>query len=328
MDEPSLTAGCKIMKITLKILIFVLLTVFMASHANAEIIDLPKTGQATSYATGDDGDLQKGAAWPSPRFTGNGDGTVTDNLTGLVWLKQANYNSTSETTGTANWDDALAFCNALQSGQCGLTDGSVAGEWRQPNLNELQSLIHYGLYDPAVPDTAGTGQWVEGDPFTGVQSSSYWSSTTNAGLTTYAWDVGMYYGDVSYDDKNSSYYVWPVRDAIDEEKSVSECFIATAAYGSPIKPNVNILREFRDRFLLVNAIGKGFVRLYNTYSPPIADFISNHDSLRVIVRVSLMPIVGLSRVALKIGFVSTMALMLFFVIGIFGLFRVRRKFRS
>ena len=51
---------------------------------------VPKTGQTTSYATGDDGELEKGVAWPNPRFTDNNNGTVTDNLTGLIWLKHAN----------------------------------------------------------------------------------------------------------------------------------------------------------------------------------------------------------------------------------------------
>ncbi|UCE55232.1 MAG: hypothetical protein JSV31_07260 [Desulfobacterales bacterium] len=49
-----------------------------------------KTGQTDSYADCDDGDLEKGIVWPVPRFTDNEDGTVTDNLTGLVWLKNAN----------------------------------------------------------------------------------------------------------------------------------------------------------------------------------------------------------------------------------------------
>lgn len=49
-----------------------------------------KTGQTTSYGTRDDGALQKGVAWPNPRFTDNANGTVTDNLTGLIWLKNAN----------------------------------------------------------------------------------------------------------------------------------------------------------------------------------------------------------------------------------------------
>ena len=51
---------------------------------------VPKTGQTTIYAAGDDGALQKGVAWPTPRFTDNDNGTVTDNLTGLIWMKNAN----------------------------------------------------------------------------------------------------------------------------------------------------------------------------------------------------------------------------------------------
>ena len=51
---------------------------------------VPKTGQTISYGTRDDGDLQKGVAWPTPRFTDNNNGTVTDKLTGLIWMKNAN----------------------------------------------------------------------------------------------------------------------------------------------------------------------------------------------------------------------------------------------
>lgn len=55
----------------------------------AKYAPVPKTGQTQSYTAGDDGDLQKGVAWPTPRFAGNGNGTVTDKLTGLIWLKNA-----------------------------------------------------------------------------------------------------------------------------------------------------------------------------------------------------------------------------------------------
>ena len=106
--------------------------------------------------------------------------------------------------------------------------------------------------------------------------------------------------------------------------SDSICFIATAAYGSPMEPHVKILRAFRDRILLVNAIGRGFVRLYYKYSPPIANFIANHDSLRTIVRVSLLPVVGVSWIALKMGFVATMALMFFLVAGLIGIIGFRK----
>ena len=106
------------------------------------------------------------------------------------------------------------------------------------------------------------------------------------------------------------------------------CFIATAAYGSLMEPHVKILRDFRDRFLIVNSIGKGFVRLYYAYSPPIADFIAKHDGLRAMVRISLFPVVGVSWIALKIGSVSTVALMLIFISCFVGLVCFRRRYKE
>jgi hypothetical protein len=81
----------------------------------------------------------------------------------------------------------------------------------------------------------------------------------------------------------------------------SGCFVATAAYGSLMEPHVKLLRKFRDRVLLAHPAGKTFVRLYYTYSPPLADFIAKSDALRVLVRWSLLPLVGLSWVALRFG---------------------------
>jgi len=171
---------------------------------------VPKTGQTPTVPlnpapTGSDGDLQKGVAWPSPRFTDNGNGTVTDNLTGLVWLKNANA------FGSRIWATALTDCATLNTGEAGLSDGSVEGAWRLPNRRELLSLIDDGRYSPALCNAAGTGQWTSGDPFTGVQSSYYWSSTSLADYTGLAWVVHLGYGYVHYDGKTITYYVWPVR---------------------------------------------------------------------------------------------------------------------
>lgn len=74
------------------------------------------------------------------------------------------------------------------------------------------------------------------------------------------------------------------------------CFIATAAYGTPMAEEIQILREFRDEYLLTNPLGQGLVDLYYTVSPPIADFITDHPSLKPIVRVGLMPIVAMCRI--------------------------------
>ena len=157
-----------------------------------------KTGQTTSYGTRDDGALasQTGAASPNPRFTDNGNGTVTDNLTGLVWLENTNC------VGAMGWTAAMTWAAALVSGNCGLTDNSVAGQWRLPTIKELSSLIHRGAYNPALP---------AGHPFAGDQSKDFWSSTTLAATPGFAWYVSLYNGYVNAVDKANNFYVWPVR---------------------------------------------------------------------------------------------------------------------
>jgi hypothetical protein len=171
---------------------------------------VPKTGQTPTAPlnpapAGSDGASQKGVTWPNPRFKDNADGTVKDNLTGLIWLKNANA------FGSKTWATALMDCNGLAANGTTLTDGSVAGDWRLPNRKELDSLIALQYFSPALCNTLGTGQWAEGDPFTGVQSGIYWSSDTSANHPGYAWLVYMYHGLVDFDRKMSKYYVWPVR---------------------------------------------------------------------------------------------------------------------
>ena len=165
-------------------------------YAKAIPTQVPKTGHTTGYVSGDDGALQKGVAWPSPRFTDNSNGTVTDNLTGLIWLKNASC------FGSQIWHSAVNDAKGLANGSCGLTDGSSAGAWRLPNIKELQSLVDFGRVNPALPS---------GHPFSGVQSDYYWSSTTVADYPIMAWNLGLYEGRVDYDNNVGTFYVWPVR---------------------------------------------------------------------------------------------------------------------
>ena len=176
------------------------------NSAHAAPAPIPQTGQTTSYGAGDDGALKAGVAWPNPRFTDNDNGTVTDNLTGLIWLKNANCTDTvggkSPSSGLP-WVDAITWSNAMASGKCGLTDGSTAGQWRLPTRRELKSLVNR--------QQANNATWLIGQGFTSVQSNHYWSSSTNAYSTTSAWSVYMNVGNVDYPYKTVSYYVWPVR---------------------------------------------------------------------------------------------------------------------
>jgi hypothetical protein len=169
---------------------------------------VPKTGQTvcrdpTGYpvdctGTGQDGEHQLGVSI-SPRFTDNADGTVKVNLTGLIWLKNANC-----FVGQA-WPIALSQANTLESGSCGLTDGSVAGAWRLPNVKELESLIDFGSASPALP---------AGHPFSGVQINppyDYWTSSSAGFSPSSAWAVSLYSGSVHNAPMFNPFYAWPVR---------------------------------------------------------------------------------------------------------------------
>jgi hypothetical protein len=183
-------------------------------HTLDEIYDLvgarafvPKTGQTISYAAGDDGHLEMGVDWiTNTRFITSTTGVVTDTLTGLVWLQDANCTDTIgsiiKSSGVLSWTAALTWSNNLESSYCGLSDGSSAGDWRLPNVRELQSLIDYGEYNPPLPD---------GHPFTNVQPTFYWSSTTGAGNPDFALHVYMVGGRMTSERKTTAYHVWPVR---------------------------------------------------------------------------------------------------------------------
>jgi|GEM_PF-1360617 len=105
-----------------------------------------------------------------------------------------------------------------------------------------------------------------------------------------------------------------------------ECFIATAAYGSSMAPHVKILREFRDCILLGSDTGRYLVRAYYNYSPPIADVITNHDILRGIVRICLLPIIGIVWVVLKLGSAAALSFGFLLGTGFVGFRMFRRKF--
>jgi hypothetical protein len=275
------------------------------------VICLPQTGQSSCYdsdgksidcaGTGQDGDIQAGVAWPKPRFVDNGDGTVTDNLTGLMWTA----NGTDEKT----WQEALDWLKTLHMG--GLTD------WRLPNVNELRSLVDYTSSYPSLPHR---------NPFVYVQSDYYWSSTTYAYYTNHAWSV--YFGDgyVSYhfkDDANYGQHVRAVRAGqVGGSAGTSTIFptttittttttptttttiqptttttvptnqcVAEAIYGKDSE-ETEMLREYRDKVLSKSTAGRQMIKTYYDLSPAVVEALQKNNTARASARRvldSLMP---------------------------------------
>ncbi|HID99184.1 MAG TPA: DUF1566 domain-containing protein [Thiotrichaceae bacterium] len=143
------------------------------------------------------------------RYIDNGNGTVTHNKTGLIWLKNANC------FGYQDWGTAMRSAAKLAHGQCGLLDDSKAGMWRLPTKDELMAMIDENYVNsdwsrPAISNAAGTGPWKEGDAFSGVQANVYWSSIY-ASYSDNALYVNLDYGSVYIYDGAGAKYVWPVR---------------------------------------------------------------------------------------------------------------------
>jgi hypothetical protein len=176
-----------------------------------------RTGQTTSYGAGSDGDLEKGAV---RSFTDNGDGTITDNVTGLMWEKKSDDGSIHDRDNTYSWGMTsppytmngtmvTTFLADLNSG------GGFAGhtDWRIPNLHELESLRNFATSNPAVypafNDSCTGGCTVTTCSCT--RSGGHWSSTTFEASPGNAWFVDFNFGYTYLDFKTFGYYVRAVR---------------------------------------------------------------------------------------------------------------------
>lgn len=245
-------------------------------------LGISKTGQSGCYdeigatincvGTGQDGELQAGVAWPNPRLLDNSiadssDMTLTDNLSGLIWAKDANlmktrdssfdqdYDSTSYgesvADGAVTWQHALDYIKKLN------TESYLGhNDWRLPNINELESL--------GKKEQDAATVWLKSLGFTNSKLF-YWSSSTYASNATSAWLGSMYDGGISILYKTYRYYVWPVRlgylvPAVDVTDPPQDIRVTTSTYllkGSVTesKPPVTVVISFEGQ----------------TYSPPVTN---------------------------------------------------------
>ena len=178
-----------------------------------------QTGQVTCHdaaglmigcaGSGQDAGFRSGVPWPAPRFEVLGD-AVLDRLTRLVWTRNANLYEFPLT-----WQEALDYIAAMNR-----DNAFGASDWRLPNRRELRSLMSYQTRKPALP---------EGHPFVNVISAWYWSSTTAAINTAYAWYVHMEGARMFYGQKEEYFLFWPVRndgDAILHATGQTLCYDA------------------------------------------------------------------------------------------------------
>lgn len=156
---------------------------------------LPRSGQTRSYYPGDDGDLQKGTIWPTPRFVDHGDGTVSDRLTGLMWTQNAQQGGSS-----LAWTAALDYVAGMNAGS--RPNYGLSG-WRMPNLIEARSLLDLGR-------PVGNPELSEGHPF--INIGYLWTSTTTAFNPSQAWAVSTTQGRVWNYNKTTGFNLWAVRD--------------------------------------------------------------------------------------------------------------------
>ena len=146
---------------------------------------LPDTGQTQDFTPtfGEDSDYTINP----PSYTDNGDGTVTDNNTFLMWQQE-------DDDVPRSWSSAVGYCTSL----------SLAGhsDWRLPEHYELKDIVNYGNYNPAIDETY----------FPNTDSSNYWSYTADAyAAYGFAWDVDFDDGTVHHGIRMDGHYVRCVR---------------------------------------------------------------------------------------------------------------------
>jgi hypothetical protein len=227
-------------------------------------------------------------------YTGNDIPQQEENLTIHInlWLYQGNPPSDGQEVEVILADADLPQAPPSQPSNPSPPDGA-ANVAANVNLSwsggdpDVAGTVTYDVYfgtSSSPPFKATIG------PYPATQSPITYAPGTLAYNTTYYWQI------VATDNHDASTAgpVWTFTTA-----KASRCFIATAAYGTPMAEEVQILREFRDEYMLSNPLGRAFVDFYYRVSPPIAEFITEHPSLKPIVRAGLVPAVAMSIVAIN-----------------------------
>ncbi|MBN2808874.1 MAG: DUF1566 domain-containing protein, partial [Deltaproteobacteria bacterium] len=145
-------------------------------------------------------------------YTDNGDGTISDNDSGLMW-QLVPFAKHEESSNPLTWEEALKKCNNLE----------LAGhqDWRLPDRNELLSLVDYTKWSPAINDLV----------FRETEDFEFWTSTTDSKITCNAWTVSFIRGRVDVTNKSNACYVRAVRSIFEDNKTTITCSPASGIEG-------------------------------------------------------------------------------------------------
>jgi hypothetical protein len=200
--------------------------------------------------------------WHGYAFAGyvdNGNGTVTDTSTGLMWQKDTAW-------GTYTWDMAKAYCENLTLGE--------QSDWRLPTRIELQSIVDYNAYGPSI-DTAF---------FPDTKAKRYWSSTFSQGHQEAVWYVDFFDGEVSENVRRALQYVRAVRggQCAIKTTTTTACPLTTAL--GEDSTDLENLRSFRDNTLAQSALGRRIIRIYYDNAESINGVLERNPSLQSAAR--------------------------------------------
>lgn len=180
---------------------------------------------------------------------------------------------------------------------------------------------------------AGAGGTI--DPSPGIHTFCEETEVTIEAIPDADYGFSHWSGDVPQGFENNN----PITITLDSDKSITAnfaitpttetgggdgggkkggCFIATAAYGSPLHPHLDILRDFRDTYLLPSKFGRVIVDFYYKYSPFVANLVAKYKVLRVVIRIHLMPLVAFSYLMLHFNTaVTTVFFVFIFALPVF-----------
>jgi len=153
-------------------------------------------------------------------------------------------------------------------------------------VNTFAEQVEYSRFEHPLAGTLNVGMIHEGGRYMFFPYTQYLQTTT----VHVATDVPVSGGGGSDDGDGG-------------------CFIATAAYGSALHPHLDILREFRDRYMKSNPIGHLFLSVYERYAPSLAGLVERHEVLKSLTRVALLPVLGLCFILLYTGPLPLLALL-------------------